>query len=128
MKNQEIIRYLITGVLTTVISMGTYFICTRLFHLEEMLSNTISWIFAVAFAFVTNKLFVFESKTWNKETFTKELPSFVGGRLFSLLIDEAVMYIGIRLLHINDIYVQLAKQVIVTVLNYIFGKLVFRKR
>ena len=127
-KNMEIIKYLITGVLTTVISMTTYFVSTRAFHMDEMVANTIAWIFAVGFAFVTNKLFVFESKNWNADTIRKELPSFVGGRLFSLLIDEVVMFIGVKVLHVNDVIIQILKQVIVTVLNYIFGKLVFKKK
>ncbi len=127
-KYKEIITYIIFGVLTTVVSMGTYFLFTRLFHLDEMIANNLSWIFAVAFAFVTNKFFVFESKSWEGKTVLKELVSFVSGRLFSLFIDNAVMFIGIKVLHINDVIVQIAKQFIVTVLNYIFGKLVFRKK
>lgn len=127
-KYKEIITYIFFGVLTTVVSMGTYFIFTRLFHLDEMIANNLSWVFAVAFAFVTNKFFVFESKSWETSLVIKELVSFVSGRLFSLLIDNIVMFLGVKVFHINDVIVQFAKQVIVTVVNYIFGKWVFRKK
>ena len=125
---KEILRYLIVGGLTTVISIATYYICTRYIHIEEMLANMIAWIVSVAFAFVANKLFVFENKSRELSTTLKEAFSFVSGRLFSLLIDTIIMYAGIRLLHINDMVVQLIKQIVVVILNYILAKLVFKKK
>ena len=82
-KYKEIINYLIFGVLTTVVSLATYYICVFTFlnpenPVELQIANIISWIFAVIFAYVTNRKYVFESKEKNK---VKEATKFVGSRV-----------------------------------------------
>ena len=72
-KNKEIINYLIFGVLTTVVSFVVYFIFAKVFKIDEVISNVISWFFSVLFAFITNKLYVFESKETGKKTLLKEI-------------------------------------------------------
>ena len=130
-KYEEIINYLIVGVLTTVVSLATYFICTETFldpnkKLELQIANIISWIFAVAFAYFTNRKYVFKSKNKNM---LKEASSFVGSRILSLLMDMFKMFIIVSVLHINYKIVKLVSQVIVTIANYILSKLfVFKKK
>ena len=126
-KNKELILYVIIGGCTTVISVLSYILLTRLCHLDEVVANTISWFIALIFAFITNKTIVFESKTWQKSIVFREFTSFTAGRLLSLLIDEGIVIIGVKLLEINDIFVQLVKQVVVIILNYIISKFVFKK-
>lgn len=126
-KYREIIVYVFFGALTTAISVASYFVLTRFLHLEEILSNTIAWVIAFIFAFVVNKFFVFESRATDWPTLKKEFFAFLAGRLFSLLVDEAIMVVGLKVLHINDMVVQLIKQIAVIVLNYIFSKLIFKK-
>jgi len=133
MKNREkfleIIRYLIVGVLTTVVSLVVYYglsytVLNPDNPLQLQIANVISWIFSVAFAYVTNRVFVFKSKN---ENHFKEITSFVGSRVVTLLMDMAIMFFGVTLFHINDKIVKLASQVIVIILNYVFSKLfVFR--
>ncbi len=88
-------------------------------------ANIFSWICAVTFAYITNRVFVFKSKEKNK---LKEITSFVSSRITTLLIDMAIMGIFVTLLHFNDKIMKLIVQVVVTILNYVFSKLfVFKK-
>ena len=98
-KYKEIINYLIFGVLTTVVSLATYYICVFTFlnpenPVELQIANIISWIFAVIFAYVTNRKYVFESKEKNK---VKEATKFVGSRVFTLILDMGVMWLGVTI-------------------------------
>lgn len=129
-KNPEIWNYLIVGLLTTVVSLVTYFLCTTTFldpnnKLELQIANVISWVFAVAFAYFTNRIFVFKS---HEPNMIKEATTFVGSRVISLLMDMLTMFIIVSLLHLNDKIGKVVSQVIVTVANYILSKLfVFKK-
>lgn len=130
-KYQEVIKYLIFGVLTTIVSLGTYYLCVFTFldatkPLELQIANIISWIVSVTFAYITNKKYVF-SKT-NKSVI-KESIEFYSSRLATLLIDMGFMFIFVTLLHFNDKIIKIIVQVIVIVSNYILSKLiVFKKK
>lgn len=130
-KNPEIWNYLIVGLLTTVVSLVTYFIATRTIldptvELELQVANIISWVFAVAFAYVTNRIFVFKSK--NKNIFS-ELSKFVGSRVASLLMDMAIMFVIVSLMGLSDVIGKVVSQVVVTIANYVLSKLlVFTKK
>lgn len=130
-KNKEIINYLIFGFLTTVVSLLVYYILTFTIidpnhSLELQLANIISWIAGVAFAYITNRKYVFESKNNNV---TKELSSFVGARIITLIMDMLIMYIGVTVLKGNDKILKLISQIIVIVSNYIFSKIfVFKNK
>lgn len=128
-KYKEVILYLIFGVLTTLINIITYYFCTRLFHFGEYESNVIAWIVSVLFAFVTNKLFVFESKNRNFKLLLKEASSFILFRLLSLGMDMGAMYLMISIFKWNDLVAKIISNVIVIILNYVFSKIfVFRKK
>jgi len=129
-KYSEIIRYLIVGVLTTVVSLGSYYLLTKyLFDaskpIQLQIANIISWCLAVVFAYVCSRKFVFASKN---PDILKEASSFTLSRVSTLLIDMAIMFIGVSVLKFNDRYVKLVVQVVVTISNYLFSKLfVFKK-
>lgn len=132
--NKEIIFYLIFGVLTTLVSLIVYYFCTLAFlnpqnAVQLQIANIISWVLSVAFAYVTNRRFVFESKNENK---LKEFISFVVARIATLLLEMFIMWFFVTLLKLNsDLYVvifTLVAQVAVVIGNYIFSKLfVFKK-
>ncbi|MCH5167042.1 MAG: GtrA family protein [Erysipelotrichales bacterium] len=130
-KNPEIWNYLIVGLLTTVVSLVTYFVVTRTFldpneKLELQIANIIAWVFAVMFAYVTNRIFVFKSKNKN---IVSELSKFVGSRIASLLMDMSIMFVIVSLLSLSDIIGKIASQIVVTIANYILSKLiVFKKK
>ena len=126
LKYKEIVNYLIFGVLTTVISLVTYYICVYTFLNPEeavqlQIANVISWIFGVAFAYVTNRKFVFESNEKNK---LKEASKFVTSRIATLLMDMAIMFIGVTLLKFNDKIIKIVSQVVVIIANYLLSKII----
>lgn len=128
-KNKEIINYLIFGVLTTVVSFVAYFIFAKVFKIDEVISNVISWFFSVLFAFVTNKLYVFESKETGKKTLLKEIISFYLARLFTgVVCDLGVFALMVKTFKINDVLSKLVTQVIVIILNYVLSKLIVFKQ
>ncbi len=130
-KYEEIVNYLIVGVLSTVVSLASYYICVLTFlnpnnAFELQIANIISWICAVTFAYITNRKIVFKSK---EKKYLKEITSFVGSRIITLIIDMFIMFILVTVLRSNDKIAKLVVQVVVTVLNYIFSKIfVFKKK
>lgn len=128
-KYSEIINYLIVGVLTTLVSIVIYAVFTKVFHVNYMISNVISWIGSVSFAYVTNKVFVFKSKCDNDIDVLIEIYQFFKYRVFSFIIDILLMYLFVELVNIDDMIAKIIVQVIVIVLNYVFSKLfVFKKK
>lgn len=124
-KYEEIINYLIVGGLTTLVSIVVYALCTKCFHINYMISNVISWIISVLFAYITNRIFVFKSKS---RDILLEIYQFFKYRIFSFLIDVLFMYILVELINVDDMISKIIVQVIVIVLNYVFSKLfVFKK-
>lgn len=126
LKYKEIINYLIFGVLTTVVSLVTYYICVYTFINPEeavqlQIANVISWFFGVAFAYITNRKFVFESNEQNK---IKEASKFVTSRIATLLMDMAIMFIGVTLLKFNDKIIKIVSQVVVIIANYLLSKII----
>lgn len=128
-KYEEVIKYLFFGVLTTLVSIVIYWIFTKLFNVNYMISNVISWIGSVSFAYITNKLFVFKSKCDNEKDVIIEIYQFFKYRLFSLVIDILLMYLFVEIFSVDDMISKLIVQFIVIVLNYLFSKLfVFNKK
>lgn len=130
LKYKEVINYLIFGVLTTIVSLTSYYILTYSLldannEVELQIANVISWIISVVFAYITNRKYVFDS---NNENIFKEITSFVGSRLITLFMDMLIMYIGVSILGQNDKIFKLTSQVIVIIGNYLFSKIfVFKK-
>ena len=127
-KIKEVISYLFFGGCTFLVSIISFYIFNKALSFNEHISNIISWILAVAFAFVTNKVFVFESKAKEKKTVIKELISFVTARLLTLGIEEIILFVGCNLLNIDALIVKIIAQVVVIVSNYFLSKLfIFKK-
>ena len=142
-KYKELIIYGIFGVGTTLVNFLTYKLFNVLLVVEYYLvSNVIAWFVSVIFAYVTNKLFVFESKSWKLKVVAKEVPSFFAARIFSFLVEEAGLFLlvdalgmknfGVDILgfHVSgNMISKVILAVIVVVLNYFFSKfVVFRKK
>lgn len=129
LKYKEIINYLFFGGCTTVVNFISYYIPARIFGVDEIISNVIAWCVSVLFAYITNKLFVFSSKTESLSHTIKEMFSFIFARLFTgVLCDISLFALMIYVLHINDIVSKITTQVIVVVLNYVLSKLVIFKK
>lgn len=128
-KYWDIFSYLFFGVLTTVVNYAVYLPVYNLAGLSASVSNMISWVAAVAFAYLTNKPFVFKSHDWSKETVIPELSKFVSCRIASGAMETVILLVTVDLLGWNGNIWKLLTQIMVMVLNYVFSKLiVFRKK
>lgn len=124
-KYKEIINYGIFGVLTTLVNIFSYYMCAKVFGIQYLVSNVIAIILSILFAYITNRLFVFESKNKN---IIKEILLFFYYRLLSSVIDIAIMFIFVSVLHFDDMIIKIISNVVVILLNYIFSKLfIFKK-
>ncbi len=127
-KHRDILIYLVFGVLTTAVNYLVYLPCYNVLKLSGSLSNVLAWIGAVAFAFVTNKPFVFHSHDWSLKVLWPELTKFVGCRLGSGLLETGIIFVTVDCLHWNGNVMKLLVSVLTVVLNYVASKLVvFRK-
>lgn len=128
---REAVMYLFIGGLTTLVGLGSYWLLTKLIldpgdALQLQAANCISWVLAVAFAYVTNRIFVFRSKNKN---ILAEAGKFCMSRLATLGLDMLFMFITVTLCGLNDKWMKLISTVLVTVANYILSKLlVFMKK
>lgn len=125
--NKETISYLIFGVLTTIVDLIIYqtFLWLGVHYLA---AQGVAWVGAVAFAFVTNKLFVFESRDLSRAVVLKELISFVGARVVSGVISTALLALLVEGFSLSELLAKLITQVFVVIANYVFSKLfIFRK-
>lgn len=116
---REQLLYLFFGLMTTVVSIGSFAIIAMT-GIPVLINNIISWILSVLFAYITNRTWVFNSKS---EDIVKELSSFAGGRLLTLAIEEAILLVFVTLLNFNALAVKIVAQIIVILLNYIISKL-----
>lgn len=127
-KYYDILVYLFFGVLTTLVNYIVYLPCYNLLHWGAAVSNVVAWVAAVAFAYLTNKPFVFKSHDWSAETVVPELTKFVGSRILSGAFETAFIFVTVDLLSFNGNVMKLITSVLVVVLNYIASKLlVFKK-
>ena len=130
-KYREVLLYLIFGGLTTLVNYAALWLFYDVLGIRKgkaLGANALAWVVAVLFAFVTNKLLVFASKSTDRATVTRETVSFFLARLFSLGLETAVLWLGDNQLGINTWIVKLAASVIVVAMNYIFSKwLIFKK-
>ena len=128
-KYWDIITYLFFGVLTTVVNYLVYIPLYNGLGMSATASNAIAWVVAVAFAYLTNKPFVFRSNDWSMQTVIPELTKFVGCRIGSGAIETAILFVTVDLLGWNGNIWKLLTSVIVVILNYIGSKLlVFTKK
>ena len=121
---RELIAYIFFGVLTTAVNIITYFLFADVFTVNYLISNIIAWFVSVLFAYVTNRIWVFESRDDN---IIKEIVLFYGGRIFSGVVDTGLMYLFIDILATGDVFAKIVVQVIVIVLNYVFSKFIVFK-
>ena len=128
-KYWDILTYLFFGVLTTAVNYLVYLPCYNLLGWSAGFSNILAWIVAVAFAFVTNKPFVFKSYDWSWNVVWPELTKFVGCRIGSGVLETGILLVCVDMLAWNGNVMKLITAVLVIVFNYIGSKfLVFKKK
>lgn len=125
---KELILYVIFGAATTAVNIAAYSVCYNLLSVPNLGANIIAWVLSVAFACVTNRIWVFES-TAKGFAAVRETAEFFAGRLFTGILDSALMFTFVDCLGYNGDYTKIAVNIIVIMLNYIISKLlVFRKK
>ena len=122
--DRELILYVVFGAFTFFVNLISYFFFANILNINYLVSNAIAWFLSVLFAYITNRTWVFESKS---PKILKEMSLFFGGRIFSGAVDMLLMYTFIDLLVFNDSISKIVVQIIVIVLNYIFSKLIVFK-
>lgn len=127
-KYRQIIIYFFCGGLTTFVNYVIYFTCTILLNLNHLIANIIAWIFGVSFAFIVNKIFVFDSKSWAGKDVFSEAWKFVSARIFSGFLETFLLWFFVDIIGMSDKVIKIAASVLVVILNYVFSKfIVFKK-
>ena len=128
LKYKEVILYLVFGGLTTLTNIGAYALFARVFHMNLMAANGLALALSILFAYVTNKLFVFESKTHSWGAVLQEFASFMACRLATAVLDMFLMYITVSVAGLYDSLMKVIVNIIVIVLNFVFSKLIIFKK
>ena len=126
-KYKSFIMYAIFGILTTIINLICYEVLYNHIGVSNIISNIIAWIAAVAFAYITNKIWVFESKSLEIKVILPEIWKFISCRLATGVLDLIIMYIGVDILSGPSTILKIISNIIVIILNYIASKLVIFK-
>ena len=128
LKYRELILYVFFGGLTTLVNWAGYWLLADVFRVPYLWATAIAQVLSILFAYVTNRIWVFESKAKGFSAVFWEMVRFFGCRAASFVLDLLCMRIGVGGLHINDMVMKLLSNVIVVIVNYVFSKLiVFRK-
>lgn len=126
-EHREGMRYLVFGVLSTVVNILIFTVCKKAIGIGTVISNIIAWIFAVIFAYITNKLWVFDSKTSGTKDFLREIISFFGARVFTLFVETIFLKIVIDRLGFNETIMKIVSNIIVIIINFLLSKLIIFK-
>ena len=126
-KYKSILMYLFFGICTTVINIVTYWIFYIYLDFPNILSTIFSWIISFLFAYIKNKLWVFESRSFDKKVLVREITTFFGARFISGVIDLGIMFVFVDILFSPAMVVKFISNVFVVIFNYIASKLVIFK-
>jgi len=128
-KHKEFLLYAFFGILTTLVNIVSYYLLYNMLFIKNVPAVIISWALSVAFAFFTNKLFVFESRSFKLSIVLRESATFFSARLFTGILDVIIMYIAVDLLLLDSLFWKIVSNVIVVILNYILSKIwIFKKQ
>lgn len=127
-KYRSLIAYAVFGGLTTIVNIVAYSGCYNGLQFSNTLSNVIAWVLSVTFAYLTNKAWVFESRSWKWNVLRREITTFVSCRLATGIMDIVIMYLCVDVLGWPALLMKVVSNVLVIVLNYIFSKLVIFKK
>lgn len=124
LKYKEVIMYLVFGGLTTLINIVVYAVCARVIGMNTLPANATALTVSILFAYITNKLFVFESKTDTMKEVFREFFSFIVCRLGTGALDMLFMFVSVDVFGFYDVVMKILSNIIVVILNYVFSRLV----
>lgn len=126
-EKKEIVNYLIFGLLTTAVNYSAFFLLLWLFpQITTIAANSLAWFSSLLFAYFTNRRWVFQSQTKGLKAVIREFSWFLAGRIFSLISENVIVYLGIDIWHQQPFFVKLIGQGVVVILNYLFSKKIFK--
>ena len=128
-KYKELFFYGVFGVGATVINIVSYRVLANTFGKKYFLiANIIAWILAFIFAFITNKLFVFESRSWETQIAMKEFVGFLSARLATGILDTVLMWLFVSIISLDDTLSKIIINILVIIINHIASKFfIFKK-
>ena len=125
--NYEFIAYLVVGVLTTVVNYVVFWISSGIFGIpSKAVCNIIAFVIAVTFAYIANKIFVFDSPSWKPDVIWKEFVAFVGTRLLSGAIETLIIWITCDILGWNEILMKVLTSIFVIIVNFFTSRFSFK--
>lgn len=125
---REMIMYIIMGIFTTAVNISSFYILVEILDTDYKTATVIAWILSVLFAYITNKIYVFQQKTSGMRSLMRELTAFFSVRLLSLGIDLGMMILLVSQFHTNETLAKILDNIVIVVVNYIASKwLVFKK-
>lgn len=127
MKYKPQLFYTLFGTISTVIDISIYQLCFIVLEIPNTVSNVIAWFVYVAFSFITNKIWVYESRSMKLRTLLKEGAAYYAGRFVSLVFGTVILIVGVDLLDWNSLFTKLVSDIAVMIINYGFGFLVFKQ-
>ncbi|MBQ6321773.1 MAG: GtrA family protein [Lachnospiraceae bacterium] len=132
---EEVISYLFWGVVTTVVNWGVYSVCVKFLGMSIAVANFIAWVLAVLVAYVSNKLLVFKSRSWELGLVIRELSMFLSARIatgaMEIVLVPALVSLGLngQIAGVKGAVAKVLVSVLVVILNYVFSKLlIFKKK
>lgn len=126
---RDVIPYAFFGVCTTLVNMGVYWLCAHPAQLPVVPGTVIAWFLSVLFAYLTNRKWVFHSTAVTRREIRREIVSFYSCRIATGVVDWVCMFVCVDLLHMNDMVIKIAANIVVIVLNYFASKtVVFQKK
>lgn len=127
-KYKEAVDYLFWGGVAFFLSMILFYLFANVMNIYEQIANILSWIICVIFTYLTNRTFVFRSKVKGLKNIFKEFKDFVTARVLTLVMENAILFVMIDMLTINNMISKLVGQFVVIVSNYFLSKLwIFKK-
>lgn len=120
-KYQSLIAYVFFGGVTTLVNLGVFWLLTKI-NWNYQVANVIAWFLSVLVAYLTNKVWVFSSHYTTFKAFLVEFIEFYFFRALTLILDIIILYVGITLMHQNEMVVKLIDNILVIIVNYVFSK------
>lgn len=126
-KYRPLIVYGVFGVLTTIVNIAAYYACYHVLEMPNLPSTAAAWLLAVIFAFMTNKIWVFDSRSFASKILIRELTAFFSCRLLTGLLDMLIMFIAVDVMAWNELLWKAFSNALVIILNFAASKLIIFK-
>ncbi|MGL5351945.1 MAG: GtrA family protein [Clostridium sp.] len=123
--NKEVIKYLLAGILTTILNIFIFYMFNRISSYQ--IANSIAFIISIIFAYIVNKIYVFNSRSWEFKILTKEFYIFFLSRVGTYILDILFMLFLIEKINIKQLFSKILTNIVIIMLNYIMSKYIFKK-